>query len=69
MEKENRDFLFKELAKGNEIIKAYQQILDNIFIHDNAYNPFFVLVLDSMTAKLILIISYIFDKNNDSIIY
>lgn len=67
MEKENRDFLFKELAKGNEIIKAYQQILDNISIHGNAYNPFFVLVLDSMTAKLILIISYVFDKNNDSI--
>lgn len=64
---QNWEFFCKEIAKGNEIIKAYQLILDNIELNDSAYDPFFQLVLDSMAAKLVLIVNYLFDTQPDSL--
>jgi len=64
---QNWEFFCKEIAKGNEIIKANKLILDNIEINESAYDPFFQLILDSMAAKLVLIVNYLFDKQPDSL--
>jgi hypothetical protein len=64
---QNWEFFCKEIAKGNEIITAYQLILDNMELNDSAYDPFFQLVLDSMTAKLVMIANYLFDTQSDSL--
>lgn len=66
-EKKNWEFFCKEIAKGNEIIKAYRQIYKKIDMIGSAYDPFFQLILDCMTAKLVLITNYIFDSQDDAL--
>lgn len=59
-------FFCKELGKAKVLISCYRTIIDKMDVNDDAYNQFFQLILDSMTSKIALIISYCFDTQNDA---
>lgn len=59
-------FFCKELGKAKVLIDCYKTISNKMDVNEDAYNQFFQLVLDSMTSKITLIISYCFDAQNDA---
>ena len=60
------DFLYKELAKTNTVLKVYDKIFRNIEIKNNRYNQFFGLILDIFTRYICLTLAVFFDLRNDS---
>ena len=61
------EFFCKEVAKANDTLDAIEAIFKHINIHDNAYNPFFALVIDALTTKVFLNLGHLFDSQNDSL--
>jgi len=67
--KEVWNFLNRELAKLKTVSDVSDSLFDNIEVAQNAYNPFFQLLLDSFTRQVAVGIYCFFDKKHSWSLY
>lgn len=67
--KEVWNFLNRELAKLKTVTEISNSLFDNIEIGNNAYNPFFQLVLDAFTREVAVSVFCFFDKKHSWSLY
>lgn len=66
-EVEKWTFFCKEIAKANDILDGIELTWKHINLNNNAYNPFFSLLIDSLTTKIFLTLGHIFDNQSNSL--
>ncbi len=60
------EFFCKDLAKVSSALDAYEKIMSKIEIRDHAYDPFFQLVLDGFSARILMSLSRMVDAQSRS---
>jgi len=61
------EFFCKEVAKANDTLDVIEKIFYNVTVRDEAYGPFFTLVVDALTTKVFLHLGHIFDRQDDAL--